>query len=216
MTLDVGPLKKEQKKYLEQIDAANQQMIELVNSLLNVSRLELATIPVEPVQASLAQIAEQSLKRFEIYLKAKKIKLTTNFAPNLPKIKIDPKLMGIVIDNLISNAITYTPTGGTIDMEVYEIVRRSKSDQVFKISDSGYGIPLASKSKIFTKLYRADNVRDKDTTGTGLGLYIAKSIMNYSGGKIWFDSEENKGTTFYVLLPWNGMKPQKGIRKVSR
>jgi signal transduction histidine kinase len=77
------------------------------------------------------------------------------------------------------------------------------------MSDTGYGIPKNQHNKIFTKLFRADNVRDKDTDGTGLGLYIVKSIVENSGGKVWFKSpseKENKGTIFYVTLPLGGMK----------
>ena len=74
------------------------------------------------------------------------------------------------------------------------------------MSDTGYGIPQGQQKQIFTKLFRADNVREKDVEGTGLGLYIVKSIVEHSGGKVWFESEENKGATFSVLLPLEGMK----------
>ena len=81
-----------------------------------------------------------------------------------------------------------------------------KSNIEIKVSDNGYGIPKKQHGKIFTKLFRADNVRDKDTDGTGLGLYIVKSIVEKSGGKIWFESpKENRGTTFFVTLPMKGM-----------
>jgi two-component system sensor histidine kinase VicK len=81
-----------------------------------------------------------------------------------------------------------------------------------KITDTGYGIPKDQQNKIFSKLFRADNVVGKDTEGTGLGLYIAKSIVEQSGGKIWFESSENKGTTFYVELPIRKAKKQNGTR----
>ena len=79
-------------------------------------------------------------------------------------------------------------------------MRRQNSHILVKIADNGWGIPAAQQKKIFTKLFRADNVRKKDTEGTGLGLYIARAIVKKSGGKIWFESKENKGTIFFITL----------------
>jgi two-component system sensor histidine kinase VicK len=114
----------------------------------------------------------------------------------------DPKLLRMVMQNILSNAVKYTPEGGKID---FSITFADGKNILVKISDTGYGIPRNQQDKIFTKLFRADNVRDKDTDGTGLGLYIVKSIVDNSGGKIWFTSseEKNKGSTFYVTLPLN-------------
>ena len=80
------------------------------------------------------------------------------------------------------------------------------------VADDGYGIPKNQQSKIFTKMFRADNVQELDTDGTGLGLYIIKSVVEHSGGKIWFESEENKGTTFYVTIPLKGMSKKEGTK----
>ena len=88
-----------------------------------------------------------------------------------------------------------------------------------KISDTGYGIPKNQQDKIFTKLFRADNVRDKDTDGTGLGLYIVRSIVENSGGKVWFKSlggEENKGTTFFVTLPLKGKEKTVKVVRINK
>jgi two-component system sensor histidine kinase VicK len=112
----------------------------------------------------------------------------------------------MVVQNILSNAVKYTPEGGKI---VLSISSTDKKNVLLKISDTGYGIPKNQQDKIFTKLFRADNVRDKDTDGTGLGLYIVKSIVENSGGKVWFKSsgeEGNKGTVFYVTLPLDGVK----------
>ena len=103
----------------------------------------------------------------------------------------------MVIQNLLSNAIKYTPEGGKIEISLSV---DEKKNLILKVSDTGYGIPKNQQDKIFTKLFRADNVIGKDTEGTGLGLYIAKSIVEQAGGKIWFESKENIGTTFYVSL----------------
>ena len=120
--------------------------------------------------------------------------------------QVDPKHLRMVLQNLLSNAVKYTPEDGKIELS---ISLADKENVLLKISDTGYGIPKHQQDKIFTKLFRADNVRDKDTDGTGLGLYIVKSIVENSGGRVWFKSsgeEENKGTVFYVTLPLDGVK----------
>jgi signal transduction histidine kinase len=118
----------------------------------------------------------------------------------------DPKLLRMVMQNLLSNAVKYTPNNGRIS---FSISLSGGKEILFKMTDTGYGIPKNQKDKIFTKLFRADNVREKDTDGTGLGLYIVKSIVENSGGKIWFSSPGEKkktGTTFFVTLPLSGQK----------
>jgi signal transduction histidine kinase len=118
----------------------------------------------------------------------------------------DPKLLRMIIQNLLSNSVKYTPIGGKVELSVS--LADKKNIQI-KLRDTGYGIPKKQHSKIFTKLFRADNVREKDTDGTGLGLYIVKSIVEKSGGKIWFESPgENHGTVFYVTLPIKGISKQ--------
>jgi signal transduction histidine kinase len=109
----------------------------------------------------------------------------------------------MVMQNILSNSVKYTPIGGKIGLAISLV---DKKNIQIKVSDTGYGIPRKQHSKIFTKLFRADNVRENDTDGTGLGLYIVKSIVEKSGGKIWFESpHENRGTTFYVTLPIGGI-----------
>jgi two-component system phosphate regulon sensor histidine kinase PhoR len=122
----------------------------------------------------------------------------------------DPKLLGIIFQNLVSNAVKYTLVGGKISLNV------KKEDNLLKISisDTGVGIPMKYQSKIFTKLFRADNILTIDPGGTGLGLYIVKEIVDNSGGTIWFESEEGKGTTFYVTFPMSGMVAKEGDKRI--
>jgi two-component system sensor histidine kinase VicK len=125
----------------------------------------------------------------------------------------------MVIQNLLANSIKYTPVKGRLkfvitlaNVDGVVSAKDKKNNILIKVSDNGYGIPKNNQAKIFTKLFRADNVRAKDTKGTGLGLYIAKAIVDQSGGKIWFKSKENKGSIFYVTLPLTGMKKKKGTK----
>lgn len=211
---DAGKLNKEQEKYMKEIYIGNQRMVELVEALLNVSRLELGTFAVDPEKVNLKDLVKSVIKEMEPKIKEKEQKMKTSCARNFPTIKADPKLLRIVLQNIISNAVKYTPEKGEVDVKIKTIKAGGKvdnkkinEDSVFiKVSDTGYGIPKPQQDKIFTKLFRADNAVEKESEGTGLGLYIAKKIVNNSGGKIWFESKKNKGTTFYVTIPLKGMK----------
>lgn len=200
---DVGEISTEQKSYLEEIYKGNQRMVDLVNTLLDVSRIELGTFLVESKLTDIIALTRGVIDEQKLQIDEKKIIHTCTFEKKLPQIQTDPKLLRMVIQNLLSNAIKYTPDDGTIDVS---FSLADAKNVMLKISDTGYGIPANQQDRIFTKLFRADNVIGKDTEGTGLGLYIAKSIIEQSGGKLWFESEENKGTTFYATLPIKGMK----------
>jgi signal transduction histidine kinase len=112
-------------------------------------------------------------------------------------IKTDPLIVKEVVTNLVSNAIKYTPEGGTVKIQV----RPRRADIMVKVSDSGWGIPEQSQEQVFSKFFRAQNVVKRETTGTGLGLYLVKGLLDLLGGKIWFNSVEGEGTSFYFTLP---------------
>ena len=207
---DAGKLKPEQTNYLQEIYRGNQRMVELVNSLLNVSRLELGTFIIEPVETDLGQLVDEVIEELKLRLQNKKLSFTKDFE-KLPKINLDKKLFRMIIENLMTNAIKYTPEKGKINL----LIKKDKDSVEIVVADTGMGIPLLQQDKIFTKLFRADNVRAADTEGTGLGLYLVKTIIEHGGGKIWFESVENKGTTFHVSLPLTGMKKKEGEKEIS-
>jgi len=149
------------------------------------------------------------LEEFKTQIQEKKIIIKESFAPDLRPLMIDPKLLRIAIQNIVSNAVKYTPENGVVSIDI-SLVREGESvgnrelktkNLLVRVTDTGYGIPKAQYGMIFTKLFRADNVKDKDTDGTGLGLYLTKSIIEHAKGDIWFESELNKGTTFYLAIP---------------
>jgi signal transduction histidine kinase len=213
MLLDgqVGKISKEQREYLETIYTGNKRMVELVGALLNVSRLELGTFVVEPEPTDIVKLAISVLDEQKPQSDARKQTVTPQMQKGIPKLMVDPKLLRIVMQNLLSNAIKYTPEGGKIEVAV----TKEAKNVLLRVTDTGWGIPKEQHHNIFSKLFRADNVKMRDTEGTGLGLYIAKTIVENSGGKIWFESDENKGTTFYVTLPLSGMKKKTGTKTLS-
>jgi len=210
---DGGKISEEQRSYLEEIHVSNRHMVELVSSLLNVSRIELGSLMVNPTNINLLNLIEEIIKFHKVIISSKKIKFSYKVSKKVPtKFLADKKLLGIVFQNILSNSINYTPDRGSISLSLN--LDKSEKNIIFKVSDSGYGIPKSQQSKIFTKLFRADNAQKIDTNGTGLGLYIVKSIIDKSGGKVWFESMEGKGTTFYISLPIEGMKKIEGTKSL--
>ncbi len=210
---DVGELNERQNKYLHEVYRSNQRMVELVNALLDVASLELGTFSNEPEPTNICTLTENVIDEQKPQIDAKKIRFSFSCGKNISLMQADPKLMRMVIQNLLSNAVKYTPGGGRITVS---ISLADTKNVLLKVADTGYGIPENQQNKIFTKLFRADNVRNKDTDGTGLGLYIVKSVVENSGGKIWFESsggKKNTGTTFYVTLPLYGIEKVKALHK---
>ena len=203
---DAGQLNRQQLDLLGDIYQSNKRMIQLVNDLLNISRMETGRIIIDPKPTHLGQLLEEVLKDLKPKINSKRQKLALSYHPDLSEIKIDPNLIRAVYLNLLSNAIKFTPENGEISV----IISRKGSDIISQITDSGWGIPKNEQGKIFQKFYRGSNVVQKVFEGTGLGLYLVKSIIEASRGKIWFKSEKNRGTTFWFSLPINGILPKKG------
>lgn len=194
---DAGKLDKNQEKYIKEIHIGNQRMIKLVNDLLSVSRIELKTMPIQEESCDPKKVADDVIESYSTKIKEKKLSLEKNYPDENLIFKADKNILRIILENLISNAIKYTPNKGEIRVG---LEKRDK-EILIQVSDNGYGIPKKQQDKLFTKFFRADNIRDKETDGTGLGLYIVKSLTEKVGGKISFSSEEDKGSTFYVTIP---------------
>lgn len=196
-----GHLNTDQQKYLHEIAEGNRHIIELVNALLDVSRLELGTLPIEVQPTNYADLVKKIVRELTPDTNSKHLKLQATYSHDVPIINADQNLLRIIVQNILSNAIKYTPDKGTVNLSL----AKHGNDIQLRVQDTGLGIPSHEQSQIFTKLFRAENVRARDTTGTGLGLYIVKSILEQVGGKVWFESIEGRGTIFYISLPISGM-----------
>ena len=226
---DAGKFNAEQLKYVQEIFHSNQRLIDLVNSLLDASRIDVGTFIIEPKPTDIIERAETALTKFYPEIEKKEIRLEKQY-DKFSMLSLDPRLTQIVFENIISNAVEYTPIGGKIKL----VVKKTEKDIFIKISDTGYGIPREEQPKIFTKLFRGDKAKKLAADGSGLGLYVVKAIVEKSGGKIWFESpsldllleekqaadnlpldKKNMGTTFFITIPLKGMKPKAGTKKLE-
>ncbi len=207
----LGPLNPSQKDYLGEIYKSNRRMIDLVNALLNVSRIDMGTFAIEPEPTDIKEIAESVFQELFVKIQESELRVSASYEENFPKVSVDPKLMRIIVQNLLSNAMKYTEKGGSVSLSL----TKDDKNMLLRVSDTGVGIPAGVRDKVFTKLFRADNARAVESEGTGLGLYIIKSIVERGGGRTWFVSEENKGTTFFVEIPLAGMNPLQGAKGLA-
>lgn len=194
---DLGEIPPKQKEYLSRVYLVNENMIDLVDTLLSVSRVEIGSLKIELKQTDVEDLCESVLDELSPQINKKKIKVDKKYNGLLKDLKTDPKLLRIVIQNLVSNAIKYTPDEGQITISL----EQSDGKKQIIVSDTGLGIPKSQQNLIFSKMFRADNVRDlTNNQGTGLGLYMVKSMIEAMGGNVSFVSEEGHGSIFTVTL----------------
>jgi len=185
-----------QMEALGGIDQATGRMVELVEDLLDVSRLQVGHFPLHPVPTDLVALTQRVVTRLQ--LTTNRHRLAFQSATDHLIASIDPPRMEQVLTNLLTNAIKYSPEGGGIHLQL-----SCKTDNQIQlcIQDEGIGIPQAQQAQIFGRFARAENARLHGIGGTGLGLYLCRELVEQHQGRIWFESSEGKGTTFFLTLP---------------
>ncbi|MFA6099209.1 MAG: HAMP domain-containing sensor histidine kinase [Patescibacteria group bacterium] len=195
---DLGKITTGQKEYLSEALDINIDTVKLVNDYLNIVKLDSEYIEVDPKPVDLVSVVEEEVHRIKPLAKASNCEVVFHRPGGpIPMVRADLIKIKQVVQNTLSNAIKYIGGHG----QAVLIVENKGETVQFSCHDTGVGIPKEQQSEIFTKFFRARNVINKNTKGSGLGLYLAKMIIDALGGKIWLKSEENKGTTIYFELP---------------
>ncbi|HTK60171.1 MAG TPA: HAMP domain-containing sensor histidine kinase [Candidatus Baltobacteraceae bacterium] len=208
---DEGLLTPGQLTQMKEIHDADLRMITLVGAFLNVSRLELGSFAVAPSPTDLRTVLDIVARELSAEATRANVAFKRTYPEALPLIDADPRLLHVVFHNLATNALKYNRRGGEIRIGIEAHPR----EIVVSVSDDGLGISAADRPKIFSKLFRAEAVQLRNIDGTGLGLYIVKTILEKTGGRVWFESEEGKGSTFRVAIPLRGMRQQYGVKELN-
>lgn len=220
---DAGKLNDEQMVFLDEIYTGSVRMVKLINELLNVSRIETGRLKIEPKPVFLDDYIESIIHELKALASEHSCEMEFRKPEKrLPMIAVDDILMRQVIHNLITNAIRYSSVG---ECGIAVSLEQKDTNYLVTVSDGGIGIPKESQARIFEKFFRADNAREKEAEGSGIGMYIAKMVVEASGGKLWFESptafrevngkQEGYGTTFYLSIPQTGMIAHEGEKGLA-
>jgi signal transduction histidine kinase len=185
----------DRRRYLEVIRAESARLATLLNDLLDLQRQELGVLELRLAEFDLNGLLDVQVTLYSAQSSVHELVLTPSPEPVI--IRGDPDRLAQVIGNLLSNAIKYSPDGGRVDVTASLI----RGEGWSWIRDRGLGIPRDHQDRVFTKFFRGEAARKRAISGTGLGLVLARQIVEAHGGSIGFESEEGKGSTFWVRLP---------------
>ncbi len=213
MSGKINKVDEKQLEYFKILKGNANRMKEIVNDLLIVSRIEQGALPLKKIEIQLEDLIKNLILEFKPFTKALNTEIDFKFQKGTSQVFADPSRIKVVIENLIDNAVRYLMplmdniSNGAEDKRKVEILLEKRRQKIyFEIKDNGVGIPKTDQKYIFQKFFRSENILKYQTQGSGLGLFIAKSIIEESGGKMSFKSEENKGSTFWFTLPIHSVK----------
>jgi two-component system sensor histidine kinase/response regulator len=193
----VGPLNEKQQRYLETVQKNARRLKALVDDLLDVSRIEAGSLELTLLELDVRHEIIDAIQLMQNQIGEKRIRLELNIPSDLGRINADQLRFCQVISNLISNACKYSPSGATVTVTAQEASGLIQID----VSDTGIGISEEDQARLFSKFFRADNTSTREASGTALGLYITKHLIEAHGGDIWAESQLGKGTTFHFTWP---------------
>jgi signal transduction histidine kinase len=193
----VGALNEQQHNFMTIVKSNVDRMAELVSDLLDVSRLDSGRVRLVRERLDLAGVILEISQELTETLRQRELTLEFDLVPGLPRVYADRGRIVQVLLNLLSNAYRYTPAGGTITIAIHALDDEIQVD----VADTGIGIPAKDRESVFERFYRADHPAVREQAGTGLGLPIARSLIEMHGGKLWLESEVEIGSTFSFTLP---------------
>lgn len=195
---DLGKIKPEQKEFIEKAYKSNERMVVLVNDLLNVSKIEEGKYLYNPKLSKLEDIVQIVFDFYRDEFDDKKIDFEYKKTDkDFPLTMLDVDRIKLVVQNFVDNALKYTESGGKVTIAT----SYDKNNVGLMIEDTGAGIPAEQQKRVFSNFFRGSNVMKMETEGSGLGLYVSKNIIEAHGGRVWFESKENKGSKFYFSIP---------------
>lgn len=194
----MGELNEEQHTYLGYAQEGVQQLISIVEDILFMTRSDLGQFEIKQEEVQFRVLVQQVLSSLQVQASKAEVALSYDIPTSSPSLSIDPQRIRQVLINLLANAIKFTPPGGTITVRSR---RHDERTEMISVSDTGYGIPVQDRQHIFERFYQSNHMLQSKMGGYGLGLSIAKLIVEQHGGTIGFDTIINKGTTFYFTVP---------------
>jgi len=199
---DAGKVTDQQKQLLEEAFNSSERMVRLINDFLNVSRLQTGKFTLDKRPTNLSRLIEEEIEGLNQTAKTHGISFAVSVPKKIELINVDEGKIRQVVMNFADNAIYYSKEGSTIKVSL----KQENGELVFRVKDTGIGVPDEEKSKLFQKFFRAGNARRQRPDGTGIGLYLAKKVIDAHHGHVLFESEEKKGSTFGFRLPLSKLK----------
>lgn len=198
-----GPLGGEQKKQVKKITAASTKLISLIGDILDLSKLEMGVLSSHPEPTDVNRLIMSYIDEFHPRALSKGIDIRLETDESIKEVNLDVMIFSRIIHNLLANAIRYSqPSGGKITVSFH----KNKDGFLLSVKDKGIGIPKSAQRYVFSRFYRVGNTVNISEHGTGLGLYLVKTMAETAGCKIWFKSIAGRGTVFYLQIPATGMR----------